>query len=117
MRTTLRDNNAFDECPTAHTRLTCTAIDLNMFQVRSGPVERVAVSAERRATMFDAGYQSALDTRMQSRQLIGSEAGGGPQGVNPRAEQCLISVDVAQTGDDGLIEQRALDRAADGGKS
>ena len=69
----------------------------------------VGVVAERGAAVGDAVFQNSADGGVQLATLGGTERTGGRFGIEARQVEGLVSVDVADPGDVGLIEQGRLD--------
>ena len=66
--------------------------------------------ADRGALRLDAGLERRDDGRVEAGDAGAREAPGGRRGMDPRREQRLVGVDVADAGDDALVEERGLDR-------
>ena len=65
---------------------------------------------ERRAAGADRIRQDRANARGQRLRAAGPDRAGAPARADPGAEQRLAGIDVAETGEHPLIEQRRLDR-------
>src|SRR5207253_2407247 len=61
--------------------------------------------------------QDLLDGAVERGDVVGREAVGSLEGVEAGEEEAFIDIDVAQAGDEGLIEQGGLDRPFGGGET
>jgi hypothetical protein len=71
----------------------------------------IPVVAQRTATMAQCPSKRLLDRAAQAVHLLPRQIARPRQGVDSRCKQRLVHVDVPQSRDHSLIEQRALDRA------
>src|ERR1700734_3156870 len=73
---------------------------------------RIDVIRYRRAFQLDCLVQYGLNFLIQPRDLVRFQICAEPRGVNARAPERFIRVDVAHTAERALIEQQSLDAAA-----
>ena len=83
---------------------TGTAVDLMGLDGVSRLPEGVAVVAEGRASRLDRGSDDPMDVLSESIALLLGQGIARTQGVNARAEEGFVGVDVPESGDRGLIE-------------
>jgi hypothetical protein len=81
-----------------------------MMQVSRPAAEVVDVPGEARPAGLDRGVQDGSDRGVQAACIGQAQAAGPPRGMDSRVMQGLIGVDVADVGDDSLVEQHGPDR-------
>ena len=72
----------------------------------------VDVVAERRAAIADGVAEDASDGAMEAARFVGGEGRRLTLGMESRGKQGFVGVDVADAGDDPLVEKNGLDRGA-----
>jgi hypothetical protein len=100
-----------DHGPAGLARLPLPSEHLRMIQVSRPAAEVVDVPGEAGPAGLDRVVQDGSDRGVQAACLGQAQAAGPPRGVDPRVMQGLIGVDVADAGDDSLVEQHGLDGA------
>jgi len=80
----------------------------------AGLVVGVAVVAEGRAVGGDGGEEDALDVGEEEGGLGAGEGGGAFAGVEAGGVEGFVDVDVAQAGDEGLVEEGGFEGAFGG---
>ena len=108
VRTTLADACVADRRAAARTALALAAINCQ-------PVLHVAAGVgvvESGALVADGLAQHGADGGVQGGDLGRTERVGGGQRVQAGAKEGFVGVNVAQTGDDALVEQQRLEAAA-----
>ena len=101
-----------DRAAAPATSLAGPLIDAQPGQEISGAALNVDVVAEAGALKLDRALQDLLHRPVQATGSLGGEPARLGQGMNPRFEERFVRVDVAETGEDLLVEQPAFDRAA-----
>src|SRR5690242_18370389 len=112
MRPAPGDPRLRDRRPAARTRFAVTAVDPELVLHRAALPVRAPVVAERRALSLDAEPQCLADAAGETSHLLLVQAARRPERVEPRVPERLVDVDVPETGDRALIEQRRLQRRA-----
>ncbi len=92
--------------------LAFAVIDREMMLEISKLAIRSRIIAQRRTAGFDRRAQHRLDRRNEPPRALARNRVRQSLGRNPRAEQRLADIDVAETRNDALIQQRGLDRRA-----
>jgi len=77
----------------------------------------IDVIAQGASAMIDGAAEDQLDGAVQAIDLLASEAVGGGSGVDTAVEEGFIGIDVADAGDEALVEQGGLDGAAGFGQA
>ena len=77
----------------------------------------INIVAQGAAAVIDGSAQNDFDGAVEANDLLALEAMGGDGGVNAAVEKGFIGVDVADAGDEALIQQRCFDRTASPGKA
>src|SRR5690606_7997916 len=92
------------------------AVNLEAVLEAPKPAVRALVIAQRGSAGLDRIFEHGLDRRHQGRGRLGRLAGsrgetaGKPHRRDAGPEQGLAGIDIAESGDQPLIEQRGLDR-------
>ena len=104
------DDDPLDGAPAARTRLAGSLVDLQVLLHRAVAVGRRVV-VDRAAAPLDRLGQDRAD-RLEQAALVGrAERADGPQRMEPGRPQRLVGVDVADAGDERLVEQQWLEPA------
>ena len=110
MRRPRPDDDPLDRPSAARTRLAGPLVDLQVLLHRAVAVGR-GVVVDRAAAPLDRLGQDPPD-RVVEVPLVGRpQRPGGPQRMEPRGPQRLVGVDVADPGDERLVEQERLEPA------
>lgn len=88
--------------------LAATAIDRERRAVSTGFAIRILKRGEGGAAPFQAAVQDVMDRPVQAFDFVLGETAGRPFRVQAGQKERLIDVDVAETGDQSLIEQHTL---------
>lgn len=83
----------------------------------AGPAVGVVEVAEGAAFVLQGAAEDALDAARQAGDVGWAERVGGSERMNGGVEEGLIDVNVAQAGDQPLVEQGVLDRSGGAGKA
>src|SRR5690349_13452787 len=87
------------------------AIDVQKALVFAGRARGVAVRGKTRAAVDDAGAEHSADGAVEAADFRFVQAVSGAFGVKARQEQRFIDINVAEAGDEALIEQDAFQLA------
>ena len=104
----LSNDDAFNSCSTAIARFSPTLVDLKMilkFAAAINPVDTGAVG-------LDPSLQNLSDALQKHCGLCWCQAGSLGFGVQPGLVQGFICVDIADTGNEALIQQQRLELSA-----
>ena len=101
----------------ADTGLVFTSI--NPVKKLEGPFFAIGIDVitQRAAAMVDGAAENELDRPIQSKDLLAGEQIARSGGINAGMEERFIGVDVADAGEDALIEKGSLNCAAGFGKA
>lgn len=83
---------------------------LRVIEIACPAAEIVDVAGEAGAASRDRAVQNGPDRGKQAVNLTLAQVAGPPGGMDACMMQALVGVDVADAGDDGLVEQYGLDR-------
>lgn len=72
----------------------------------------INVIAQGAAAVTDGAAEDGLDGAGEAADLLGGEVMGWSEGMDAGGEEGFVHVDVAQAGDEGLVEKSGLDGAA-----
>src|SRR5579859_3673710 len=111
MGAALSDDDAHQGRATTQARLACALIDGQVIAVAARLAPEVLMATKGGAAMLDAEFQHGVDGSMQAGDLCGRERGGAAQGMNASAEERFVGVDIAETGDAGLVKEQRFDLA------
>ena len=104
------DDDPLDRPAAARARLAGPLVDLQALLHRAVAVGR-GVVVDRAAAPLDRLGQDRPDRLVQAALVGGPERPGRPQRVEPRRPQRLVGVDVADAGEERLVEQQRLEPA------
>ena len=104
------DDDPLDRPPAARARLAGALVDLQALLHRAIAVGRRVV-VDRAAATLDRLGQDGPDRVVQPSLVGRPERPGGPQRMEPRGPQRLVGVDVADAGQERLVEQQRLEPA------
>ena len=110
VRRTRADDDPLDRPPAARARLAGALIDLQAFLHRAIAVGRRVVVDRAPATLDRLG-QHGPDRVVQASFVGRPERPGGPQRMEPGRPQRLVGIDVADAGQERLVEQERLEPA------
>ncbi len=101
----------------ADTGLVFTSI--NPVKKLEGPFFAIGIDvvAQGAAAMVDGAAENELDRPIQSKDLLAGEQIAGSGGINAGMKERFIGVDVADAGEDALIEKGSFNGAAGFGKA
>src|SRR6202034_1000171 len=100
------------DCTLAHeTRPPLTAIDAMLELKKSFFAIHIHVIGNRRSAERDRLTKHFPHGSVQLAHLLPAKGGRPPAGTNSRPEQCLIGVNITDTPQQLLIQERALDRS------
>ena len=107
----LRYDQTRQRATTARTVTTCATIDGQQILIRANGTIGLAILdvTKAGATPLDGLAQDRDNARVQLIDLISRQRTGGSQRMDPRAPQRFVGVDIAQPGDESLVEQQRLD--------
>ena len=94
------------------TGLSLAAFDLKALLIGACAPIQMHEGHLRRTTQFQPLLQLRHDTVMQSRRFLLAQFRSVALGMQPRTEEYLVGVDIAQASDNGLIHQGCLDRSS-----
>ncbi len=77
----------------------------------------VDVVAQGAAAMVDGAAENQLDGAVEAEDLVASQSVAGDRGVDSAVEEGFIGVDVADAGDEALVEEGGFNDAAGFGKA
>ena len=110
------DDDPLDRPAAARTRLAGPLVDLQVLLHRAVAIGRRVV-VDRAAAPLDGLAEDPPERLVQVPLVGGAERAGGPQRVQPGRPERLVRVDVADAGEERLVEQQRLEpalRAAEG---
>ena len=110
MGRTRADDDPLDRPPAARARFAGALVDLQAFLHRAIAVGRRVVVDRAPATLDGLG-QDGPDRVVQPSFVGRPERPGGPQRMEPGGPQRLVGVDVADAGQERLVEQQRLEPA------
>lgn len=101
------DNNPAERFTAAQTRFSSRGapVDGEMMLIFSSTAVRVPVRIERCAPITDTIFEHRLNGVSQRADILNIEGPCGSFRMDTSAEKCFVDVDVAESGDDCLIEQ------------
>ena len=91
-------------CATAHARQVGATVRLVTLSSLARPPERVTVVAKRGATMCDGSQEDPAKLAREGLALVPKQGVRWLERMDPRCEEALVGVDVANAGDPILIE-------------
>ena len=77
----------------------------------------IDIVAQGAAAMVDGAAEDQFDGAIEAEDLLASQPIGGDGGMNPSVKERLVGVNVADAGDQTLIEQGGFDGAAGFGEA
>ncbi len=98
--------------PAPPTRLAGAAVDAVGLLGGASLADRVDVVAQGAAAGVDGVAKGAFDRTAQTPGFVRGDIAAALQRVQAGGEEGFVDVDVAQAGDEGLVEQGALERAS-----
>ncbi len=104
------DDDPPDRTATARTGLAGALVDVELLLHRPVAVGR-GVVVDRRAASLDRLGQDRADRRVQASFVGGAQAGRRAERVQPRRPERLVGVDVADPGEEPLVEEERLEPA------
>ena len=110
MRRPCADDDPPDRATAARTRLAGPLVDLQVLLHRAVAVGRRVV-VDRAAAALDRLAQDRPDIAVQPALVGRPQRPDGPQRMEPRRPQRLVRVDVADAGEERLVEQQRLEPA------
>src|SRR5437868_4050323 len=105
------DDDALDGLAAGGAGLVCAGVDFVALLEFALVTGGVAVVAEGAAAVADGLAEDPFDGAGEALGLIGGEAVGGSEGMDGGTEEGFIDVDVAEAGDEGLVEEGGFDGA------
>jgi hypothetical protein len=110
----LGDDDAADKRGAARTRLSGSGIDLVPVLEGSALTTGVHIVGNRGTAGGESLDENLLNRRVQAFEPNGTEAGGRRQRMEAGEEKCLVHINIAKAGKDGLVEEKDLQAAASG---
>src|SRR5262245_39825463 len=107
---TARNPRLLDRRSAAVAGFAVATVDLELLLHRAAAAVGLAVVAQRRALARDARRERLLDAVANRFDLIVAELARRPERMDLRPPERLVDVDVPQTGERALVEQRRLHR-------
>lgn len=104
------DRSAYGPAATA-ARERSAAVNFMLELEKPDPAFGILVVPDGRTAPGHGPAKNAAQTPPQTANFFRAQAGGGNQGMEPRREQDLIGIDVADTGQKALVEKQALQTA------
>src|SRR5688572_24179997 len=104
------EDDALDRCFAAGAGFTFAVVDAVEALEGAGVAVGVHVVAERAAAVSDRAAEDLLDGASQVRHLLAREVAGEGEGVDLRNVERFIYIDVAEAGEESLVEQGGFDR-------
>ena len=95
--------------PQVRARVAAVAVDLVLDLEVAAHSFRIHVVRDRRAAQFDGAAKDVDERLAQAGEFGAGEAAGLAAGANAGAEEGFVGVDVADSVEQGLVEQRGLD--------
>ena len=111
------ENDAFDGSFATNARLAFAVVDAVKELEAAFFAVGVDVVSQGAASVIDRAAENQFDGAIEAEDLLASQPIGGDCGINPRVKERLVGVNVADAGDQTLIEQSRLDSAAGFGES
>src|SRR5690349_16603954 len=109
MRAALSNDDLLDWCAAARAGLALAVVDIEMFLVGAWLTVAVAIIAQGAATVLKPLKQRQANAGVQPCDLAIVQAIAGAQRVQLSIPERLIGVDIANAGDDFLVEQQRLE--------
>src|SRR5436190_14877224 len=108
MGAALANDQALDRPTAPQARSARALVDREPFRVLSGLAVGTHVVAEARSPVGDPLPQDLPDGPMQTRHLVPVQRVGRAQRMQAREPESLVGIDVPHSGDEGLVEEQAL---------
>src|SRR3954452_10057827 len=110
-------NDSLDRSSARRTRLPRAVVNaMEQLETTGHPV-RVHVVAQATAAVLDRAAEDALDRPIQSPDVVLAQVARRARRVNAGEEERLVHIDIAEAGDQPLVEQGGLNRAPRAGQS
>jgi hypothetical protein len=110
MRTALADNDPLDCLATARAGLAGASKDLQLVSIAAlmfGNRIKIGFTGSQRSSQIsEAAFKHPPDGSVKHPNFSFRQRGGHAAGVNPRFPERLINVNIAESGDEGLIQQQ-----------
>ena len=112
MGRTLSDDAALDCLTAAKARLPRSTVYLSFVLVAAVFTIRCDIVADARPASLDRSLEDRAETGRDPFALSTRHSACSSTGTYTRQEKCLVRIDIPDTGYDGLVEKKRLDRNA-----
>lgn len=110
------DDDAMDGGLAGGAGLVGAIVDFMKVLEAAGPTIAIDIVADGGAAITDGQAQDGFDRLVESVDLLGGELAGAGEGMDVGGKEGFIHIDIAESGDEGLVEEGGLDGAARAGE-